>query len=723
MKSLIIRHWEYLLALTSIFAATLFFAYWNDPANIQATIIFVLIGLLVAFTGFCGGQTNAKPTRVTDERNWTEILYQASKFNICSSDEQGSIRQLLKTLTTFLDANIAIFNPHKFLNGTVHKQSELYINPDRRISIQAKTLQMFDTLLEKNENMPKHTISRPCSTILCEPFQEAGQHPIHTIVPVFINSELVATIELITPHKIKQEELSFLDMVSNIVSAALERAYSRNLLQKAVSRLENSQNVAKIGSWEWNLQTNENYWSAQIFQLFGYPLDSVLPSTEALIEFAHFSERRRLYSFLSNIRENLGTNFQFNAVKLNGEKISVCIRAEETENQDIIMGVIQDITERNLLDNMKADFISTISHELRTPLTAIKGSLSLIECGTSGSTIAENQHLLDIATKNVTRLLFLVNDILDLEKANSGQIQLSLQDTIIQNVVSDTTKQMQHYATQFNSTIVVELPTKEIVCNIDPDRVAQALTNLLSNALKYSPEHSLVTVKLDATPSKVRILVIDEGCGIPEDMHYQVFDKFSQIKSNDQKKVGGSGLGLSIAKALIEKHGGALDFYSNKGRGTTFFIELNTISEVIQIHPDNNNDHIASALIIEDDPATCRYLFALLSAIGIAVSTVNSIEQAKRVLNEADFDFITLDVMLPDQNGLEFIRENSSNGKINSPVIIISAVADIVRENMENKNLGIYRWFTKPINQSEFIDAIESLIHEPEARKANSKTH
>ncbi len=242
--------------------------------------------------------------------------------------------------------------------------------------------------------------------------------------------------------------------------------------------------------------------------------------------------------------------------------------------QRIFIVVARDISERKKIDRMKNEFISTVSHELRTPLTSIRGSLGLISGGAAGEIPEQARLLVDIASKNSERLTRLVNDILDVEKIESGKIDFVIGPVDVAPLVEQTLEANAAYGDQLGVKFAFQNSLPGIKAGADSDRLMQVLTNLLSNAVKFSPENGTVTVTVAQHSGMIRISVQDRGPGIPHEFRSRIFQKFAQADASDGRCNSGSGLGLNIAKALVEKMCGSIGFDSKPGVGTTFYINL-----------------------------------------------------------------------------------------------------------------------------------------------------
>lgn len=238
------------------------------------------------------------------------------------------------------------------------------------------------------------------------------------------------------------------------------------------------------------------------------------------------------------------------------------------------MVVFQDITERKRSEQLKTEFISTVSHELRTPLTSIQGSLGLVIGGVTGQLGPQTHTLLEIAHNNCARLVRLINDILDMEKIESGKMLSHKKPVELIPIIEQAIAANRAYAEQYRVSYHFEPISANIKVNADSDQLIQILNNLLSNAAKYSPTGGKVEIGVTLKASRVQVSVTDQGKGIPEEFKSRIFQKFSQADSSDTRQKGGTGLGLSIVKALLVQHDGEIAFTSKAGEGACFYFNL-----------------------------------------------------------------------------------------------------------------------------------------------------
>lgn len=239
--------------------------------------------------------------------------------------------------------------------------------------------------------------------------------------------------------------------------------------------------------------------------------------------------------------------------------------------------IVHDASAKQKVDKLKSEFISTVSHELRTPLTSIKGALGLVLSGELGKLEGRIRELLVIASHNADRLTRLVNDILDIDKLEFGKAEMVTQEVLLYPLLQQSIIQNQGYSTRYGVELVldpVDESLQQLWVNLDTDRFLQIMSNLISNAIKYSHLGGRVRVGLERSGAYARVLVVDQGQGIPEEFRQRIFHKFAQADSSDTRRRDGTGLGLSITKALVERLGGKIDYQSVEGEGTTFFFTL-----------------------------------------------------------------------------------------------------------------------------------------------------
>ena len=252
------------------------------------------------------------------------------------------------------------------------------------------------------------------------------------------------------------------------------------------------------------------------------------------------------------------------------EVSSSLIRHEGKEN--LIQVIARDVTARVEMDRLKDEFISVVSHELRTPLTSIRGALGLLASGKLGELPGQGQKILGVAAHNAERLVCLVNDILDLERLQSGKLRMEPRDIDAQHLAAVAIESMLGMA--LKNEVELNCDAEPFTLRADPDRMQQVFTNLLSNAIKFSPQGGAVLLRARQVDGEAEFRVIDHGRGIPKPMLEPIFERFQQVDGSDTRKQGGTGLGLAICRSIVEQHQGRIWAESEFGQGSTFILRL-----------------------------------------------------------------------------------------------------------------------------------------------------
>jgi len=246
------------------------------------------------------------------------------------------------------------------------------------------------------------------------------------------------------------------------------------------------------------------------------------------------------------------------------------------ETQDLVSVIAQcrDVTQQLEAERIKKEFTSTLSHELRTPLTSIIGSLQLINTGMFGELDQDAAELAQVAERNAQRLLDLINDILDIERIDSGRLSLHAEDVALDELLQESVALNRAYAERFGVRLRLRAEPPRVFVHADRRRLLQVMTNLISNAAKFSPEGGQVELSASCTDARIQVSVEDRGPGIPQEFRSRIFGRFAQADSALTRKKGGTGLGLAICKRLIELMGGEISYADRAGGGTCFTFRL-----------------------------------------------------------------------------------------------------------------------------------------------------
>lgn len=274
-------------------------------------------------------------------------------------------------------------------------------------------------------------------------------------------------------------------------------------------------------------------------------------------------------------RDGLGLSCEWTMTPLTGEEGQV--------TSVVLQG--RDITQQRAAERVRSEFTSTLSHELRTPLTSILGSLSLLRSGALGDVPKEQDEIVEIAERNGKRLLDLINEVLDIEKIESGRLSLEPEPIELGELLRESLRLNQGFADRFQARLSLDGEPPSVSVRADRKRLMQVMTNFLSNAAKFSPPNGSVDVQAVVKDGVVRVGVGDRGPGIPEAFRSRIFGRFAQADSADSRIKGGTGLGLAIAKQIVEMHGGRIWVESTLGQGSIFQMELPARAELRKAAP------------------------------------------------------------------------------------------------------------------------------------------
>jgi len=408
---------------------------------------------------------------------------------------------------------------------------------------------------------------------------------------------------------------------------------------------------------------------------------------------------------------NLPNSYQHAMLRKDGSRFWIEARLSTTDwdGEPAVQATVIDISERRQIERMKDDFISTVSHELRTPLTSISGSLGLIAAGMAGAVAPDAGRLVTIAHRNSERLVRLINDILDLEKIESGNLAIRLEPLGAAGLAQAAIDAMRGYAAEFDSRLVLEVLVGDALVLSSHDQLMQVFSNLLSNAIKFSPRGSVITLAVTRQGRAIRFGVRDRGPGVPPEVRQRIFERFVQADVGQESHRAGTGLGLSICRALIDRLGGTIDFTSS-AQGSEFFFLLPEHEPLDRTRP--------LVLVCEDDADTATLITLVLEQAGYDTTVVARLGEAREKLAAGSYAAITVDLALPDGSGLVAIRElRAQPGTRNLPVVVISATADLARLDEQNRNLGNIAWVNKPIDRQRLIAVLGELLR---AKTCNS---
>lgn len=442
-------------------------------------------------------------------------------------------------------------------------------------------------------------------------------------------------------------------------------------------------------------------------KVLGYTLEEMMARPVA--ELVHPDDRVLTETERQRLRLGVGVvEFENRYRTRDGSYRWLSWRATSAPERRLIYAVARDVQRQKQVEQMKNDFISVVSHELRTPLTSIRGALGLLAGGVSGELPEKARTLLEIAAKNSDRLGRLINDILDIEKIESGKMGFRFVPLELMPLLEQATESNRGYATTYEVELRIVAEVEALRVWGDADRLQQVITNLLSNACKFSPRGGVVEIGAERLPgNRVRVAVTDHGKGIPPEFQASIFEKFAQADISSTREKGGTGLGLSISKAIVERHGGRIGFESEPGVATTFSFELPEWGGAAEL-PASGGPRI---LICEDDVDIANLLTLMLEREGFDADVAVNAAVARQLIRERRYAAMTVDLTLPDQDGISLIRELRADAATHRlPIVVVSVRAREGRPELDGGALGVVDWLAKPIDEAQLLGAVRRAV-------------
>jgi len=367
---------------------------------------------------------------------------------------------------------------------------------------------------------------------------------------------------------------------------------------------------------------------------------------------------------------------------------------------------------------LKDEFLATLSHEIRTPLNAVLGWTRILR---TQPNIKSRDHALEVIERNAASQLRLVEDLLDMARVISGKLRLDLSTTEIDTIIQAAIDVVAPAAAAKNITIAINFDARRPVVNADPDRLQQAIWNLMSNAVKFTDPGGRVDVRVSVVASTVELMVRDTGQGVSRDFLPYLFDRFRQADSSASRRHSGLGLGLALVRQIVELHGGSVSAESaGPGRGSTFFLRIPLAAD--RPEPVRNEPVDAgpvtlkgvSVLVVDDNADGREMLSTVLQEYGAKVKSVATAREALELLQDARFkpDVLISDLAMPDADGYDLIRQlrtspNKTTRQI--PAIAVTAYAN-PEDRIRAVVAGFQAHLPKPVDPALVAASVAGLV-------------
>jgi len=531
-----------------------------------------------------------------------------------------------------------------------------------------------------------------------------------------------------------------------------DRRQVEEQLRRSEAYLLEAQRIAHVGSWEFDVATQKITWSAETFRMFGRDPAQQEPTYKELIQSIHCDDRDRYKAILRRtIKQVQPFELENRVLRPDNSMVYVLVKGQpildETGKLLSFLGTVLDITSRKQSEEqlrqtneqlarttrLKDEFLANMSHELRTPLNAILGMTEGLQDRVFG-TINERQiKALQTIERSGSHLLELINDILDIAKIESGQLELDCTPTAVISLCQSSLAFVSQQALKKRIQIEIKLPPNLPNLSVDGRRIRQVLINLVNNAVKFTPEGGRITLKVshqqtpadpesaDSSPQNfLRIAVIDTGIGIaPEDIN-KLFQPFIQIDSALNRQYQGTGLGLALVKRIVELHGGQVGLTSEVGIGSCFTIDLPCAAVPFspeletQLEPNitPSQRSVASPLILlaEDNEANTMTVLGYLKAKGYQVLLAKNGQEAVALAQSETPDLILMDIQMPGMDGLEAMQQiRREPTLVDVPIIALTALA-MTSDRERCLAAGASDYLSKPIQLRQLVTTIQQLL-------------
>jgi PAS domain S-box-containing protein len=534
-----------------------------------------------------------------------------------------------------------------------------------------------------------------------------------------------------TPHPMGDEERQLAEVIAAQVAFALARINAEERAQLNGERLRFALDAAAMGTWELDLGTRMVSWSDTLQRIHGYDPGAFDQRFDSYQHIIHHDDRDRVLTSIQwAIDGGKPYDIEYRVVGGDGRVrwVESKGRVEYEHGQPVRMtGICMAVTRRKeaefarLADaqeanELKDQFLATLSHELRTPLNAILGWIHMLERDVASPDRV--RHAIDIIRRNATLQAQLIEDILDVSRIISGKLTIERQGLDIATLVETTLSGLLPTAALKRILVRQDIPDDLPSIDGDPRRLQQVLGNVISNAIKFTPDQGMLSVRCEVSGSRLVIDVEDSGVGIAPELLPYIFDRFRQGDSRSTRRHGGLGLGLAIARHLAELHGGDIAASSQgEGRGTTFRIRLPIADGATAMERSPTIEEAApdlsgyNVLVVDDLDDSRELLAGLLHQWGATVQECASARTAMAALLTTNFDLLIADIAMPDLDGYDLIERvrTMSDQAAQIPAIAVTAYAR--REDRDRAlTAGFNGHCPKPLDTAEFARVIAEVF-------------
>ena len=380
--------------------------------------------------------------------------------------------------------------------------------------------------------------------------------------------------------------------------------------------------------------------------------------------------------------------------------------------------------EAEAANRLKEQFLATLSHELRTPLNAVLGWARLLASGKLDA--EQSAHAIRAIERGGWAQSRVIEDLLDVSRIVAGELEISTRPTRLQHIVESAVESLRPAADAKRIAVRMSLDLSLATIAADPDRLKQVVWNLVSNAIKFTPQGGAIDVRLQSTATGIDLSVSDTGIGFDPEVAAHLFERFRQGDSSSTREHGGLGLGLGIVRHVVELHGGTVTASSRgENSGSIFRVRLPLrpwdapIDEPPQLAPARPSLRGVSVMVVDADASALEFVRASLEQYGAVVVTARSAKEAKDRFKREPPDVFVSDLLIPDGDGLQLIRDIRQLDRASGRITPAAALTSLARTSDRRSALtaGYQMHMAKPIDPSELVSTIERLASEGAATR------
>ncbi len=514
--------------------------------------------------------------------------------------------------------------------------------------------------------------------------------------------------------------------VALLFTDVTERRLAQEAAAERERELSEAQRLARLGSWFWDLEADRIDASPELLRIFGLPKGAQLPrfAEQSGTMYPEPDWQRLNAAVAEAIAEGRSYSVDLRALR-DGRPVWVIARGTAVRNAEGrvtgLRGTVQDIGERKQIeealreaDIRKDEFLATLAHELRNPLAPLRNGLAILRAADGHSAPAVRAR--EVMERQLVHLVRLVDDLLDVSRVSQGKVSMQKSVTSLQSVVELSLETSRPLLDAAGHALEVRLPAEPVLLHVDATRIAQVLSNLLNNAAKYTPHGGRIVLTAAVLErSRLQLSVQDNGIGIPADMLEKVFDLFTQVGGALDRAQGGLGIGLSLARRLVELHDGSMRAFSaGERQGSTFYVELPVPEQPQETGsaPQDASNAIGAAagkrvLVVDDNVDAAETLKTLLELEGHAVRVAHTGRQALEAAKRDKPDVIFLDIGLPDLNGYQVAVQLRADPDLDAAWIVALTGWGAERDQQQARAAGIDLHLTKPVSVDDLARALD----------------